>query len=127
MTETRKKILICEDDADTRRGLNVRLRKEGYDTAFAGDAATALSVARKEQPDLVLLDLGLPAGDGYLVLDRMKHLATLGTTPVIVLSARDPEANRPRALQAGARAYLHKPVDFPELLQAIQTELGPSS
>lgn len=119
----RPKILIVEDDADTRMGLMVRLRKVGYDTAFAGDAGTAVTLAQKERPNLVLLDLGLPAGDGFVVLERLQNIPALRTTPVIVLSARDPEVNRPRALGAGARAYFHKPADIPELLESIRKQL----
>lgn len=117
------KILIIEDDADLRRGLNVRLQAAHYDTAFASDAVMALSIARKEEPDVILLDLGLPGGDGFLVLDRMKHIASLACTPVIVVSARDPKTNEKRALDAGAEAFFQKPVDNKELMVAIQRAL----
>ena len=119
----RSKILIIDDDADLRRGLNVRLRGSNYDTAFASDAVMALSIAKKEAPDLILLDLGLPGGDGFVVLDRMKNIASLACTPVIVVSARDPKANEERALKAGAEAYFQKPVDNAQLLKAIQDAL----
>ncbi len=119
-----RKILVVEDDGDTRMGLIVRLRKAGYETAFAGDASTALTIAKKEHPDLVLLDLGLPGGDGFMVLQRFRNTPALAAVPVIVLSARDPEANRARAIQAGADAYFHKPADMHELLAMIQTKLG---
>ena len=119
----RNKILIIDDDTDMRRGLNIRLRASNYDTAFAADAIMALSIAKKEAPDLILLDLGLPGGDGFMVLERMKNIATLACTPVIVLSARDPHANEERALKAGAEAYFQKPVDNELLLNAIQKAL----
>lgn len=119
----RNKILIIEDDLDLRRGLNVRLRASNYDTAFAADAVMALSIAKKEEPDLILLDLGLPGGDGFLVLDRLKNIASLACTPVIVVSARDPKANEKRALDAGAEAFFQKPVDNKELMTAIQRAL----
>jgi two-component system KDP operon response regulator KdpE len=119
----RNKILIIEDDLDLRRGLNLRLRANNYDTAFAADAVMALSIAKKEAPDLILLDLGLPGGDGFLVLERMKSIASLACTPVIVLSARDPKANEKRALDAGAEAFFQKPVDNQELMTAIQRAL----
>jgi DNA-binding response OmpR family regulator len=120
---SRNKILIIEDDVDLQRGLNVRLRASNYDTAFASDAIMALSIAKKEAPDLILLDLGLPGGDGFLVLERMKNIASLACTPVIVVSARDPEANEERALKAGAEAFFQKPVDNQELMKAIQHAL----
>jgi DNA-binding response OmpR family regulator len=106
-----------------RRGLNIRLRANNYETAFAGDAVMALSIAKKEAPDLILLDLGLPGGDGFLVLDRMKNIASLACTPVIVISARDPATNEKRALEAGAEAFFQKPVDNEALMAAIQQAL----
>jgi two-component system KDP operon response regulator KdpE len=119
----RNKILIIEDDPDLRRGLNVRLRASNYETAFAGDAVMALSIAKKEAPDLILLDLGLPGGDGFLVLERLKNIASLACTPVIVVSARDPKANEQRALDAGAEAFFQKPVDNTQLMSAIHSAL----
>lgn len=120
----RKRILIIDDDADLRVGLNARLRANGYDTAFAADGATAISMARKAQPDLILLDIGLPAGDGFVVLDRLRSNASLACTPVIVLTARDAEATRKRALEAGAVAFFQKPADNAELLDAIGFHAG---
>lgn len=121
--DKRKKILIIEDDQDMRLGLNLRLRANNYDTAFASDAVMALSIAKKEAPDLILLDLGLPGGGGFLVLERMKNIASLACTPVIVLSARDPLANETRALTAGAEAYFQKPFDNEALLKTIASVL----
>lgn len=121
---TRKKILIVEDDQDMRRALNVRLRANNYDTAFASDAIVALSVAKKERPDLILLDLGLPGGDGFMVMERMKNIDSLSCLPVIVVSARDPEGNKDRALSAGAEAFFQKPVDNEKLIAAIRRSLG---
>ena len=120
------KILIIEDDHDLRRALNVRLRASEYETAFATDAVMALSIAKKEVPDLILLDLGLPGGDGFIVLDRMKNIPSLACTPVIVLSARDPQTNEKRALDAGAEAFFQKPVDNDQLMRAIWQALGES-
>jgi len=117
------KILIIEDDADLRRGLNVRLRASEYETAFASDAIMALSIAKKEEPDLILLDLGLPGGGGFVVLERMKSMASLACTPVIVVSASDPKTNEKRALDAGAEAFFQKPVDNERLMEAIQRAL----
>jgi two-component system KDP operon response regulator KdpE len=120
----RNKILIIEDDEDMRRGLNVRLRASNYETAFASDAVMALSIVKKEAPDLILLDLGLPGGDGFIVLERMKNIGLLASTPVIVVSARDPQTNEKRALDAGAEAFFQKPVDNEQLMRAIWRALG---
>ena len=119
-----RKILIVDDDSDIRLGLNVRLRASGYTTAFAADGVSAIRMARKERPCLILLDLGLPAGDGFQVLERLKINTELSHIPVIVLSARDAEANERRALKAGACAYLEKPVDDEDLLEAIAAALN---
>ncbi len=117
------KILIVEDDQDMVRAMGVRLRAQGYDLVVATDAISAVSVARKEKPDLILLDLGLPAGDGFLVMQRLKSLLDLVLVPVIVVSARDPKVNEPLALQAGAYAFFQKPFEAPELLSAIHSAL----
>jgi len=121
---TEKKILIIDDDEHLLHGLTPRLKTNGYAVVCARDAVTAISVARQEVPDLIILDLGLPAGDGFLVLERMRALADLVATPVIVLSARDPADNKKRALEAGATAYFQKPPDNHEFLMAVRRALG---
>src|SRR3989304_10540305 len=100
----KKKILVIDDDQDLALGLKVRLRANNYATVFATDAISAISQAVKETPDLILLDLGLPAGDGFIVMERLSNFESLASIPIIVLSARDPQANKERALGAGARA-----------------------
>ena len=119
-----KKILIVEDDGDVRLGLHVRLKANHYDAFFAGDALSAMAEARKHEPDLILLDLGLPAGDGFVVMDRLKTVPALAIIPIVVVSGRSGVANRERALQAGAKAFLEKPVDNAELLAVIRQALG---
>lgn len=119
----KNKILIIEDDQEMRLALNLRLRAHNYDTAFASDAVMALSIAKKETPDMVLLDLGLPGGSGFVVMERMKNISSLACVPVIVVSASDPAKNRTRALSAGACAFFQKPVDNEALLTAIREAL----
>jgi DNA-binding response OmpR family regulator len=121
---TGKKILIVDDDPHLLLGLTAKLKANGYRVMCATDALSAITVARKEAPDLVILDLGLPAGDGFLVLERMRALADLVAIPVIVLSARDPTDNKKRALDAGAMAYFQKPPDSYEFLSEIRQALG---
>jgi two-component system KDP operon response regulator KdpE len=119
-----KKILIVDDDEYLLLGLAAKLKASGYAVVSAVDAVAAVAVARREVPDLIILDLGLPAGDGLLVLERLRALTDLVATPVIVLSARDPANNEQRALKAGAVAFFQKPPDSREFLTAIRRALG---
>jgi DNA-binding response OmpR family regulator len=122
-----KTILIVDDDPDVRLSLNIRLKANGYKVIFAVDGVASIAEARKHMPDLIILDLGLPAGDGFTVLERLKTNDSLSLIPVIVVSARDANANRDRVLKAGAKAYLQKPVDNAHLLSAIRQVLGEKS
>jgi DNA-binding response OmpR family regulator len=119
-----KKILIVDDDPDVRLGLHIRLKANHYDVIFAADGMASIAEARKHMPDLIILDLGLPAGDGFSVLARLKANDSLSLIPVIVVSARDRNANMDRALKAGANTFLQKPVDNTELLAVIRQALG---
>jgi DNA-binding response OmpR family regulator len=121
-----QKILIVDDDSDLRRGLNLRLRANHYDTAYACDGFSAVAMAMKEKPDMIILDIGLPAGDGFVVLERLRQSASLSNIPVIVLTARDPQSNRERVLKLGATAFLQKPADNAELLGTIRAVLDPA-
>ncbi|HYM75048.1 MAG TPA: response regulator [Candidatus Dormibacteraeota bacterium] len=118
------KIMIVDDDPDLRQALRLRLRANQYDTVNAVDGYSAIAQAYKERPDLIILDLGLPAGDGFVVLDRLQKDDKLSTIPVIVLTARDPQSSERRALQAGAAAFFQKPVDNTELLEVIRASLS---
>lgn len=122
----KKKILIVDDDPHLLKTLTVRLRAHNYATVVAQDAISAISQAANENPDLIILDLGLPAGDGFVVMERLNNIISLAATPIIVLSARDVWTNKERALKAGARAFLQKPADKNELIALIQSILAES-
>jgi DNA-binding response OmpR family regulator len=117
-----KKILIVDDDKDLVLALGIRLKANGYNVVSAADGLSAVSMTRSETPDLVILDLGLPAGDGFSVLERMKGLER--ATPTIVRSARDPNGSKSRALAAGAVAYFQKPPNNHEFLSEVRQALG---
>jgi DNA-binding response OmpR family regulator len=119
-----KKILIVDDDEYLLLGLTAKLKARGYAVVTAMDGIAAVATARREFPDLIILDLGLPAGDGFLVLDRLRTMTDLVATPVIVLSAWDPTNNKLRSLKAGAVAFFQKPPDNREFLTAIRNALG---
>jgi DNA-binding response OmpR family regulator len=118
-----KKILIVDDDKDVLLGLNIRLKASGYNVILAADALSAISKAQRERPDLIILDIGLPGGSGFLVMERLNSLMPVASIPIIVLTARDPHVNRERALKAGAVAFLQKPVDNDELLSTLRKAL----
>jgi two-component system KDP operon response regulator KdpE len=121
-------LLVVEDDEATRRSLVALLRQHGHVVREAGDAATALAAFEAGRPDLILLDLGLPDLDGVTVVRRVRREAT---TPIVVISARDREADKIAALEAGADDYLTKPVGMGELRARIGAVLrrvgGPSA
>jgi DNA-binding response OmpR family regulator len=121
----KSKILIVDDDPDLVRALRLRLRANNYEVSTASDGYAAIASAQKEQPALIILDLGLPVGDGFVVLERLQKSDTLAGIPVIVLSARDPQSNQERALKAGAAAFFQKPADNDELMNMIRVNLSP--
>lgn len=120
---SKTKVLIVEDDDELRRGMTRRLQESGYAVFNAPDGVAAISVARHEHPDVVLLDLGLPAGDGITVLERYAALPDLSSIPVVVLTGRDPRIAEPATREFGVAAFLQKPVDNKELVEAIEQAL----
>jgi len=123
----RPRILLVDDDPDLLRALRLRLRANNYEVATASDGYAAIASAQKERPALIILDLGLPVGDGFVVRDRLQNSDALSGVPVIVLSARDPQNNEEKALKAGAAAFFQKPADNDELLNVIRVSLGPAT
>jgi DNA-binding response OmpR family regulator len=99
------KILIVDDDPDLRCALKLRLRASHYQTLQASDGYSTTAVAQRDRPDLIILDLGLPAGDGYVVLERLQDSDSLSEIPVIVPMCRDAQSNEQRALQSGAIGF----------------------
>ena len=120
---SQKKILVVDDDPDVRLGLQLRLNANHYDVVLAGDGVASIAKARQHMPDLIILDLGLPVGDGFSVLERLKANDKLSSIPVVVLSGRDRVGNRDRALKAGAKTFLQKPMANDKLLAVIRLVL----
>jgi CheY-like chemotaxis protein len=120
----KKKILIIDDSLDTRLVLSARLKKHAYDTVFAADALQAISVAQQTQPDAIILDLGLPGVSGFIVLERLKANPTLACIPVIILTADESPESEFKGLEAGAVAFLHKPVQEAALIAAVECTVG---
>ncbi len=120
MTQAADTVLVVEDEAPMRRFLSAALHGHGCRVVEASTLATARQLATVQQPDLILLDLGLPDGDG---LSLVRELRTWSAAPVIVLSARDREDDKVTALDAGADDYLTKPFGTSELLARIRVAL----
>ncbi len=114
------KILVVEDDAAVRRLVTTTLELHGYAFREAKTAAQALLELSSHQPDLVILDLGLPDRDGVEVIRTLRGWSSL---PVVVLSARQEDADKVEALDAGADDYLVKPFSVEELLARLRVAL----
>jgi two-component system KDP operon response regulator KdpE len=110
-------VLIIEDEPQMRRFLRPALEGQGYRVIEAATAADGLVQASSHNPELVLLDLGLPDGDG---IDVTRRLREWSTAPIVVVSARGQEADKVAALDAGADDYLTKPFGMPELLARLR-------
>ncbi len=114
------KILIVEDDRSLQDALAYNLRREGFTPVQARDAASALELARREQPDLVLLDLMLPDRSG---LDVCREIRSFSLVPILIITARDDESDRVVGLEMGADDYVVKPFSLRELLARIRANL----
>ena len=115
-----KKILIIEDERDVVKVLAARLVGAGYEIVVASDGIQAVQFAHKEKPDLIILDLMLPAGGGLTVLENLEmSIYSLGT-PVIVLTGIKDEEYKKKVIQRGVNAYIEKPYEPEDLLGAIR-------
>jgi CheY-like chemotaxis protein len=104
--------------------MRVRLTRAGFEVAVATDGEQGVAMAATEAPDLILMDLRLPGIDGWEATRRLKAAPATKTIPVIALSAHAMAGDREKALAAGCDDYDTKPVDFPKLLERIQTILA---
>ncbi len=121
-----KTILVIEDDKDIARVLELRLRQEGYSTLSAADGVMAVAAAQKYCPDLIILDLMLPAGGGLKVLERVKILMKTSSIPVIVVSGMLDVEYLKQVNKEGVEAIFNKPYDPKELLSKIKELIGES-
>ena len=123
-----KTVLLVEDDKKITLAIGIRLKSMGYEVATAADAVSAVAQARKCKPDVVLLDINLPGGDGFLVAERLQSLMQTSATPIIFITANKQEGLKKRAMEMGAVAFLEKPFDATQLADAIEMSLyAPSS
>ena len=113
-------VLVVDDEPQIRRTLATNLRARGFEVVLASSGEEALLLAATQPPDVVILDLGLPGIDGITVIERLR---TQSNVPVIVLSVREQEADKVRALDVGADDYVTKPFGMDELLARLRAAL----
>lgn len=118
-----KKVLIVEDDEKIALALALRLQSAGYETSTAPDALSGVHSALSSHPDLLLLDISLPAGNGFTVAERVRRSST-AKIPIIFLTASKQPGFRERALELGAAGYFEKPYEADALLTAVNQHLG---
>jgi DNA-binding response OmpR family regulator len=119
----RPKILIIDDSVDSWNLLSTIIKSHNMFPVWAADRMQAMAAARFHHPQAILLDLGLPGRDGFLILQRLKNDHLLSEIPVIVVTVRDRQEAEEKARQLGAVAYVSKPVQAEELMASIQTVL----
>ena len=112
-------ILVVDDDDDIRAVISEVLRSQGYSVIEASNGAQAEHAALKEIPQLILMDIGMPGGDGLGVVWRMRSHSEIVNVPVVIVSAYDAYDLRGEAASQGCRGYLRKPLDIEELLALV--------
>jgi two-component system, OmpR family, alkaline phosphatase synthesis response regulator PhoP len=123
MKVQKKKILIVDDERDIIKAVTIRLQTGGYEVVYAYDGAQGVFMAHKEKPDLIILDIRMPAGDGFSIAERLKKTAQTSHIPILFLTG-SPERNaEQKAQELGARFYIKKPYDPEELLDAVRRAL----
>lgn len=118
-----KKILICDDDPDLIKPVAARLKASGYEVLVASDGVQSVALAHREKPDLILLDIRMPAGDGYMVYENLQFSVATQLIPVIFFSALPPQEVKEKAEKFGAAGYLTKPCDLNLMLSTIKKVL----
>ena len=119
----KKRILIVDDERDIVKALTIRLRGAGYEIVTAFDGAQGIFMAHKEKPDLILLDIRMPAGNGFSIAEKLKQSVDTLAIPVIFLTGSPEKNSEEKAMALGARFYVKKPYDPEELLDAIKRAL----
>lgn len=118
-----RKILIVEDNEDSRELVVKVLKNKGYQTIEAADGEEALEKAAAEKPDLVLLDISIPKIDGYEVAKRLKSNEELKDIPIVALTAHAMKGDREKVILAGFEGYISKPVNVRELPDQVRSYL----
>jgi two-component system alkaline phosphatase synthesis response regulator PhoP len=115
------KVLVIEDEPDVSKALRIRLKANGYDVVSASDSIEGVTLANKEKPDLIILDVMIPGGGGFAVAERLKQSVETWDIPMIFLTGIP--GTEEMAYKVGARFYFRKPYNPTELLNAIKMAL----
>jgi len=117
----KKKILVVDDEEDVAKALKVRLKANGYHVVLAFDSVQAFTMANKERPDLIILDIMIPGGGGFVVAERLKQSTATHHIPIIILTGIS--GGEERAYKVGASGYVMKPYHPEKLLETINNAL----
>ncbi|MCF7887407.1 MAG: response regulator [Candidatus Omnitrophica bacterium] len=122
-----KKILICDDNLDLAKSVAMRLKASGYEVFLAGDGFQSVSLAHQKNPDLIILDIKMPAGDGCTVYKNLQSSINTKLIPVMLFSALPISEVKEKTKQLGAADCLTKPCDLSELVSKVQKILNDST
>jgi CheY-like chemotaxis protein len=114
-----EKILVVDDEEDVVRAVGMRLKSAGYQVLCASDGLAATQMAVKHMPDLIILDIGMPGGDGHTVAQRLHANVNTMTIPIVFLTARVSKEDMEKASDVGAAGYLMKPFKSERLLSLV--------
>ena len=117
--EKRHKILVVDDNQKALLLMEAVLKPYGYDVVLVNDGRHAIRTARKEKPDLILLDIMMPDMDGYTILNKIKKEETMKNIPVVMVTALELDGNKLFARECGASAYITKPINSRQLIETV--------
>ena len=119
----RKKILVVDDERDVVKAVTIRLQTVGYEVVCAYNGSQGVFMAHKEKPDLIILDIRMPAGDGFSIAQELKESAPTSHIPILFLTGSPERSAEQKAEEVGGRFYIKKPYDPEELLDAVRRAL----
>jgi CheY-like chemotaxis protein len=125
-----KKVLVVDDNEIILKTISLKLQGAGYKVITALDGSEAVAAARKESPDLILLDITFPPDvggvewDGFRIMEWFRRMEAIKKIPVIIITGAEDSKNKQRAISGGAVAFFNKPIDHDDLLKVIRATLG---
>ncbi len=119
-----RKILIADDDTQLLQALNLRFKALGCEVHWARDGYQAIEYTRTVQPDVLVLDINMPAGDGFSVLERLSGMSGIAAVPVVFVTGETSPRMDALTAKFGEKAVVRKPFEFDDLLAAIESVVG---